>query len=128
VLIEPKKVNHSSSQLLELLRPRSLLITLLIKNIFQLMETKISTRVLEEFSSDGIMLMLAAEELLLLKHFQELVHLELLVSSLPNTNLLQFTSLIQHGEITTPSLPSAVSTLESIDISIKKLRDSILMV
>jgi hypothetical protein len=92
------------------------------------METKISTRVLEEFSSDGIMLMLAAEELLLLKHFQELVLLELLVSSLPNTNLLQFTSLIQHGEITTPSLPSAVSTLESIDISIKKLRDSILMV
>jgi len=52
------------------------------------------------------------------------VHLELSENSFKNTNLLQFTSLIQHGEITTPSSLSADSTLESIDISIKKLRVS----
>jgi len=89
------------------------------------MEIKISTRVPEEFSSDGIMLMLLAEELLLHKLFQELVLLELLENSLPNTNLLQFTSLIQHGEITTPSSLNADLMLESIDISTKRLRDSI---
>jgi len=128
VLTELKKVNHLCSQLLELLRQRSSLITLLIKNIFQLMETRISIRVLEEFSSDLTMLMLAAEELLLLKLFQELVLLESSENSLPSTNLPQFTSLIQHGEITTLSSLNAVLTLESIDISTNKLKDSISMV
>lgn len=125
---ELKKVNHSYSQLLELLRLRSLLITPLIKSIFQLMEIKISTKELEEFSSDGTTLMLPAEELPLLKLSQVLVLLELLENSLPNTNLPQFMYLIQHGEITTPSSLNADLMLESIDTSRKRPRVSISMV
>ena len=125
---ELKKENHSYSQLLELLRLRSLLITPLIKSIFQLTEIKISTKELEEFSSDGTTLMLPAEELPLHKLSQVLVLLELLENSLPNTNLPQFMYLIQHGEITTPSSLNVDLMLESIDTSRKRQRVSISMV
>jgi hypothetical protein len=123
--IELKKVNHLFSQLLELLKRESVKTYLSIKNIFQLMEMHFSTKELDKFFLDGIIKMFQAEESFLVKLFQEQVLLELSEISLENTDQLQFTFQVQHGETITQFSRLLDLMLEHIDISIRKQEDSI---
>lgn len=89
------------------------------------MVTKNSIRELEEFSSVGIIKMLAVAELQLLKLYLELELLELLVNFWKNTDQHHFMFQTQHGEIITLFLLNADLTLDNIDTLIKKQKDLI---
>lgn len=96
--------NHTSFQLLEKLNMKLFQTILLTKSILQSMETKSSTRELEELFLDGTTLLLMIQDAWLLKPFLELALLELPLSFLTSGEKDLSMWATQHGETTTKYL------------------------